>query len=424
MHRVAVTGMGLTAALGPNLSKVWHRLVAGESGVGPITYFDASQYACKVAAEAKHALEIDLDKALIPLDFCRRGVRLFAKSVQEAYADSSLNGSGLAPNEIGVAAGASVNYLHMGLLRHYFQFRRPDTATLDLERFGREGRQPAKNFWRQTGDMMAEAPAKLIVGAAGPTLVLDTACAASAYAIGQAFRLIQRGKVKAMIAGGGAGLVTPIGILAFSLLGALSRNPNPAEASRPFDLHRDGFVMGEAGGAVVLEEWAHAKARGAKVYAELAGFGTTVNASANLTDPSPDGICEEQAMRLALQDASLEPEDIDYIAAHGTSTAKNDVMETRIVKRLFGRHARRLMLSSNKGQIGHTIAAAGVCNLIFAAKALCGGCVPPTAHYRNPDSQCDLDYVPNVARRASLRAALVNAFAFGGQNAVLAIRAA
>jgi len=268
--------------------------------------------------------------------------------------------------------------------------------------------------------MVASVPAKLLK-LAGPAFVMDTACAASSHAIGEAFRLVRLGKVKAMLAGGAAALVSPLPILAFSLLGALSRSADPEVASRPFDRQRDGFVMGEGGGAVVLESLESAQARGARIYAELAGYGSSLNAY-TLTDPSPDGSAEARAMTIALQQASLAPEEVDYIAAHGTSTPKNDPIETIAIKRVFGPLAKRLMVSSNKGQIGHTISAAGVCNVICAVQAIFQGQVPPTMHLRTPDPQCDLDYVANQSRAAKVRAALANAFAFGGQNAVLALR--
>jgi 3-oxoacyl-[acyl-carrier-protein] synthase II len=202
----------------------------------------------------------------------------------------------------------------------------------------------------------------------------------------------------------------------------LSRSANPEIASRPFDRQRDGFVMGEGGGAIVLESLESAQARGAHIYAELAGYGSSLNAY-TLTDPSPDGSAEARAMTIALKQASMALEEVDYIAAHGTSTPKNDPIETAAIKRVFGAQAKRLMVSSNKGQIGHTISAAGVCNVICAVKAIVEGHVPPTMHLRSPDPQCDLDYVPNQSRAAKVRAALANAFAFGGQNAVLAVRA-
>jgi 3-oxoacyl-[acyl-carrier-protein] synthase II len=309
----------------------------------------------------------------------------------------------------------------MYLMKHYFQLRKPDSPALDMARFAREGRQPDNSFYRRLGDMMASVPAKLLK-LAGPAFVMDTACAASSHAIGEAFRLVRLGKVKAMLAGGAAALVSPLPILAFSLLGALSRNADPELASRPFDRQRDGFVMGEGGGAVVLETLESAQARGAHIYAELAGYGSSLNAH-TLTDPSPDGSAEAQAISIALRQAALAPEEVDYIAAHGTSTPKNDPIETAAIKRAFGPHAKRLMVSSIKGQIGHTISAAGVCNVICAVKAIAEGHVPPTMHLRSPDPQCDLDYVPNQSRAATVRAALANAFAFGGQNAVLALRA-
>ena len=424
MHRVVITGMGMSTSLGPDLRTCWQRLLAGDSGIAPLSFWDPSEYSTKVVAEVQHVPR-DTGSDSIPSAWCRRGVRLFLPVAREALADAQLNPaahpSNMAPADIGIALGTSVNYLDMYLMKHYFQLRKPDSPALDMARFAREGRQPDNSFYRRLGDMIASVPAKLLK-LAGPAFVMDTACAASSHAIGEAFRLVRLGRVKAMLAGGAAALVSPLPILAFSLLGALSRNANPELASRPFDRQRDGFVMGEGGGAVLLETLESAQARGARIYAELAGYGSSLNAY-TLTDPSPDGSAEAQAISIALRQASLAPEDVDYIAAHGTSTPKNDPIETAAIKRAFGPHAKRLMVSSNKGQIGHTISAAGVCNLICAVKAIAEGQVPPTMHLRSPDPQCDLDYVPNQSRAAKVRAALANAFAFGGQNAVLAVRA-
>ena len=414
----------MSTSLGPDLRICWQRLLAGDNGIAPLSFWDPAEYSTKVVAEVKH-VPPDTGSDAIPGAWCRRGVRLFLTVAREAFADAQLRRAGdsadPAPAEIGIAVGTSVNYLDMYLMKHYFQLRKPDSPALDMARFAREGRQPDNSFYRRLGDMMASVPAKLLK-LAGPAFVMDTACAASSHAIGEAFRLVRLGKVKAMLAGGAAALVSPLPILAFSLLGALSRNANPESASRPFDRQRDGFVMGEGGGAVVLETLESARARGARIYAELAGYGSSLNAH-TLTDPSPDGSAEAQAISIALRQASLAPEDVDYIAAHGTSTPKNDPIETAAIKRAFGPHARRLMVSSIKGQIGHTISAAGVCNVICAVKAIAEGHVPPTMHLRSPDPQCDLDYVPNQSRAATVRAALANAFAFGGQNAVLALRA-
>jgi 3-oxoacyl-[acyl-carrier-protein] synthase II len=349
-------------------------------------------------------------------------VRVFLKAAEEAYGDSGLGHLNLDPASVGVAAGGSVAYHDLDLAGQYFRLRLPpDGRELDMPRFAREGRQPKNAFFRRMGDLMAAAPARKL-RLAGPMIVIDTACAASGHAIGHAFRLVRRGKAKAMLAGGAAALVGPLSLLYFSVLGALSRNPDPDLASRPFDHERDGFVMGEGGGALVLEDLEHARARGARIYAELAGYGSSMNAH-NLTDPSPDGSCEARTMELALEDASLRPEEVGYIAAHGTSTQKNDVTETLAIKKFFGGHARRLMVSSNKGQIGHTLSGAAACNVIAAVKAIESGSVPPTMHYSNADPECDLDYVPNACRRSEVRAALANSFAFGGQNAVLAVKA-
>jgi 3-oxoacyl-[acyl-carrier-protein] synthase II len=420
VHRVVVTGMGMATSLGPDVPTCWRRLLAGDNGIGKISFWDSSEYATRVAAEIP---DIPEPPALpgLPHQACQRSVRLFLQPAREAFADAGLDRVSIEPRQIGVAVGISVNYLDMALLKHYFQLRHADRPAIDLERFKSEGRQPENSFFRRMGDLVAGVPAR-VLRLSGPVVVCDTACAASASAICEAFRLVRRGRVRAMIAGGSAALVNPIAILAFALLGALSRNANPEEASRPFDRNRDGFVMGEGAGAVILESLESARERGARIYAEMSGCATTLNAH-NLTDPSPQGASEANAMTLALRDAHLEPQDIDYIAAHGTSTPKNDVVETSAIKRVFGTHAPRLLVSSNKGQIGHTIAAAGVMNLVCAVKAITGGIVPPTMHLRNPDPECDLDYVANQSRPASVRAALANAFAFGGENAVVAVKA-
>jgi 3-oxoacyl-[acyl-carrier-protein] synthase II len=423
MTRVVITGVDLITALGPDLASTWPRLLAGDTGIGPITYFDSSQYGCSVAAQVPDWTLDDTGVGDIPVSHCRRGVRLFLKTARSAWRDAGLQDDASAREHAGVAAGVSVNYVNMRMVRHHHAFRRAGTMDVDLDRFAREGGcQPPSLFHRRQGELAATLPARAL-GLRGPSISIDTACAASAFAIGEAYRAIRRGRARLMVAGGGASLVSPVGILAFSVLGALSRNPDPLQASRPFDRCRDGFVMGEGAGAVVLEEFEHARARGARIYAELCGYGVTLSGH-NLTDPSPDGACEEQAMRLAVAEAQLPPEAVGYVAAHGTSTQKNDATETAAIKSLFGAHARRLAVSSNKGQIGHTISAAGVCNVICAVKAVSEGWVPPTAHYQTPDPACDLDYVPNVGRRMDVEAALANAFAFGGQNASLALRRA
>jgi 3-oxoacyl-[acyl-carrier-protein] synthase II len=298
----------------------------------------------------------------------------------------------------------------------------PGKYTLDMKRLVEAGENlPRYTFFRRQGETMASIVSRLLqIG--GPTMTNDTACAASSYAVGDAFRLIRRGRVRAMLAGGAAALVSPLSILAFSVIGALSRGEDPEEASRPFDRRRDGFVMGEGAGAVVMESLESAEARGARIYGEITGFGASLNAH-TLTDPSPGGAAEAEAMHLALTDGATPAEEVDYVAAHGTSTPKNDATETAAIKRVLGGHAQRVAISSNKGQIGHTISAAGISNLVFTLKAMENGLLPPTMHLKEPDPECDLDYVPNRSRKGKIRNALVNAFAFGGQNAVLAVRA-
>jgi len=416
--RVVITGLGWTTSLGPNVETCWQRLIDGDSGIRTISYWDTSDYAAKVAAEV-HDVPLDTGVASVPPTWCRRSARLFVPAVREAFNDAQLQVVPLPPAQVGIAAGTSVNYIDHRLIREYFSRWRSTACKLALERPGhRELRLDV--LARRAGDMIASLPARLL-HITGPSFVVDTACAASSHAIGVAFRLIRRGKVNAMIAGGSAALVSPIGILAFSLLGALTRSSDPAEASRPFDRLRDGFVMGEGAGAVVLESLSSAQRRGARIYAELVGYGSTSNAG-SLTDPSPDGSSEARAISAALAEGGLVPEQVDYIAAHGTSTLKNDATETLAIKRAFGTHARRLLISSNKGQIGHTISAAGVSNVICAIKAITEGIAPPTMNLRNLDARCDLDYIPNQSRPSRIRAAVANAFAFGGQNAALAIR--
>jgi 3-oxoacyl-[acyl-carrier-protein] synthase II len=422
VHRVVITGLGLATSLGPDANTCWGRLISGNNGIRRISFWDPSEYQTKVAGEVRE-MPRELGLASYPGKFCRRPVRLFAPVAREAFRDAGLDRAPLGRREIGLSLGASVNYLDMSLMRDYFRLAEPGKFTLNLRRLLEyEGdRLPRYTFFRRQGDTLASVASRLL-GIGGPALTNDTACAASAYAVGDAFQMIRRGRVRAMLAGGAAALVSPLSILAFAVIGALSRAEDPDAASRPFDRRRDGFVMGEGAGAVVMESLDSAQQRGARIYAEITGFGSSLNAH-NLTDPSPGGVAEAEAMRLALAEGNTAPEDVDYICAHGTSTQKNDSTETQAVKTVFGSHARKLAISSNKGQIGHTISAAGISNLVFTLKSMENGVIPPTMHLREPDPECDLDYVPNQSRPGVVRNALINAFAFGGQNAVLAVRA-
>jgi 3-oxoacyl-[acyl-carrier-protein] synthase II len=414
-----ITGLGWTNSLGPDLETCWRKLVAGESGIRPISFWDPTSYSAKLAAEVRD-IPRTTGLASVPSNWCRRSARLFIPVVREAFSDAGLDAHPIPSSEIGIAAGTSVNYIAPRLIREYFSRWDAATRRLAFNVLGLGEPRP-EVFARRAGDMMASVPARLL-HLGGPSFAVDTACAASSHAIGEAYRLVRRGRASAMIAGGSAALVSPLGIIAFSLLGALSRSSDPLHASRPFDRLRDGFVMGEGAGAIVLESLPSALKRGARIYGEVVGYGSSSNAG-SLTDPSTDGCPEARAMACALSEGGMSPDEVGYVAAHGTSTLKNDATETLAIKRVFGDHARQLMVSSNKGQIGHTISAAGVSNVICAVKAINEGVVPPTMNLRNPDTECDLDYVPNKSRPARIRGAIANAFAFGGQNTALAIRA-
>ena len=423
MHRVVITGLGLVSALGPDLAAAWPRLMNGENGIGRVRRFDASAYASRVAAEVAHGPGLNPpgpDDPGGPAGHARRATRFFLAAAREAAVDAGL-ASDAARDDSGVAAGVSVNYLHMALLREAWRRRTPDGRRVDLARFLREVALPPGLLLRRQGDWTAAAVARAL-RLAGPRVAVDTACAAGAHAILEAARHVRRGRARMMIAGGACATVVPVGLLAFARLGALSANPDPETASRPFDRLRDGFVMGEGAGALALEALESARARGARIYAELAGAGSTLGAH-NLTDPSSGGEAEARAIALALAEARLAPDEVGYVAAHGTSTPKNDAAETRAIERALGHASARVMVSSNKGQLGHTLAAAGAINAIAAVLAIARGEVPPTAHYAVPDPECGLDYVPNAGRRARVGAALANAFAFGGHNVVLALRA-
>ena len=412
-------------SLGMSVERIWPRLLAGDNGVSRITLFDASQYRSQVAAQVSTFMGAglaDTDNFACPnRPELRRSAAIFIECARQALAHSGLAESGFDRARAGVAAGVSAAYLDTELMSDYYRYRLPDESDVDVTAFPVSQLQPTHNFMRRLADTPAIESARQL-GLTGPTFSCDTACAASGHAMGEAARLIRAGRANVMIAGGAAAVVTPIGILYFAILGALSRNPDPATASRPFDRDRDGFVMGEGGGAVVLEDWDHAQARGANILAELAGFGSNTCAL-NLTDPSPDGLIEAEAMRLALAAAHTPIEEIGYVAAHGTSTPKNDRTEAKAIRHLFGARAAGVPLSSNKAQIGHTISGAAVSNLIFAVKAMQDGIIPPTMHLLNQDPEIDLDCVPNQARPAKVGAALINSFAFGGHNAVLVVRA-
>jgi 3-oxoacyl-[acyl-carrier-protein] synthase II len=405
MRRVVITGMGVVSPLGVGVDAFWTALCEGRSGIRRISRFDPARLPSQIAGEAR-----DFDPlAHLP----RRDVVRTDAFIQFAMAAAAqaVAGAGLdvsAQSErVGVSIGTGMGGIPLVL------------ATYDvLLRDGPEAVSP----YALPGSLasMAAGWVSMRLGARGPLAAAVTACAAGAQAIGDAARIIQRGDADAMVAGGTDALVHPLVVAGFCALRALStRNAEPARASRPFDRDRDGFVLAEGAGAVVLEALDRARARGAPLHAEVAGFGLTADAHhpTQLTVEGP-----ARAIAAALAEAGLDPDGIDYVNAHGTSTPQNDVTETRAIRQVFGRHAGRVAVSSTKSMTGHMIGAAGAVEAIATALAIRHGLLPPTINYDTPDPECDLDYVPNRARARRVRAALSNSFAFGGTNAVLALR--
>jgi 3-oxoacyl-[acyl-carrier-protein] synthase II len=407
-RRVVVTGMGLISALGNDLASSWKALLAGTPGVGPITRFDPSAFATRIAAEVK---EFD---PLIWIE--KKETRRQDLFTQYAMATSimAMDDSGIDmgkedPNRVGVIIGSGIG----GIATHEEQNRR----YLD----GGPSRISPFYIPMMIPDM-ASGVVSMRFGAKGPNYCTVSACASSAHAIGDAFRLIKHGDADVMIAGGTEAAVTEMSIGGFAAMKAMStRNDEPERASRPFDAERDGFVLGEGAGMVILEELDRARERGATVYAEVVGIGMTADAH-HITAPAPHGEGAARAMQRALDEAGLDPTDVDYINAHGTSTPLNDAYETEAVKSVFGGHAYELMVGSTKSMTGHLLGGAGGLEFVITSMVLTEGKVPPTINYENPDPACDLDCVPNEMRERPVRAALTNSLGFGGHNATLALK--
>ena len=405
--RVAITGMGLVTPLGNDVATTWKALLAGVSGVGPITKFDASDHSVRIASEVK---------GFDPLAFLdRKTARRTEAFTQYAYAAArqALDQSGLdlasMPDEVGVLVGSGAGGLQ--LMQDQFKIL-----------LGEHPDRVSPFFITMMPANMAAGTLSMLLGVRGPSLATVSACATGANAIGEAWETIRRGDATAMIAGGTEACIASITVAAFASMHALSRrNDDPTRASRPFDKDRDGFVLGEGAGIVVLEEWEHARARGATVYGEVVGYAATSDAY-HITEPAPGGSGLVSAQRRALKKAGLAPEQIGYINAHGTSTYFNDRAETSAIKAVFGEHAQRLAISSTKSMTGHLVGAAGSVEAIFTALALREGILPPTINYETPDPECDLDYIPNQPREARVEYALSNSMGFGGHNAVLALK--
>lgn len=406
--RVVVTGVGAVTPVGNNSHDFWNSLVNAQSGVGKITYFDPHQFDCHIAAEVKN---FD-PKNYIPLKESRR-MEQFAQfavtAAKEAITDSGLDISKEDPHEIGVLVGSGIGSLRII----------EETHSIYLTK----GPEKFSPFMIPLLIInMASGWISILFGLKGPNLAVVTACASGTHAIGEAYRIIQHGQAVAMIAGGTESTVTPLGIGGFCALKALSkRNDDPKAASRPFDKERDGFVMGEGAGIVVLEELEHAKKRGAHIYGELVGYGLNGDAY-HMTAPSPDGDGAMRCMKMTLKDAKMNPEDITYINAHGTSTELNDKIETLAIKGAFGEHAKKLQISSTKSMTGHTLGAAGGIEFVACCLSLKNQTLHPTINLTHPDPECDLDYVPNVARKTPVEACLSNSLGFGGHNTSIIVK--
>ncbi|CAM4059034.1 beta-ketoacyl-ACP synthase II [Lederbergia lenta] len=405
--RVVVTGIGAISPVGNNAATTWENVLAGKSGIGPLTRLDPEQYSAKVAAEIK---DFDVEKYIEKKEarkmdrFTHYAVGAALMAVEDANLKIDENNA----NRIGVWIGSGIGGM--------------ETFEKQFETFQKRGyRRVSPFFVPMMIPDMAAGQVSIYLGAKGVNSCTVTACATGTNSIGDAFKVIQRGDAEAMIAGGAEAPITQMAVAGFCANTALTTNPDPHTASRPFDLNRDGFVIGEGAGIVVLEELEHALQRGAKIYAEIVGYGSTGDAH-HITAPAPGGEGGARAMTIAIEDGGLKPEDIDYINAHGTSTPYNDKYETMAIKEVFGSHAYKLAVSSTKSMTGHLLGAAGGVEAIFSVLAIKDSIMPPTMNYETADPDCDLDYVVNGARKADVKAVLSNSLGFGGHNATIAFK--
>ncbi len=413
MRRVVITGLGAISSLGEDVPTLWKNLISGKSGVSRIERFDPSGFKTQIAAEIK---DFDPSKRFgpkvggVPLKKVDRFLLYSLWATQEAVEDSGILDYGdLNRDRVGVIIASGIG----------------GVETLEKETitgYTRGYNRISPYLVPMMIPDMASGLVAIVYGFKGPNYCVVSACSSSAHAIGDAMRLIRYGDADVIIAGGAEAPIIKTALAGFSAIRALStRNDEPEKASRPFDAERDGFVMAEGAAVLVLEEYEHARRRGAKIYAELVGYGATADAY-HITAPCVDGEGAIKAMRMALADARVNPEDVDYINAHGTSTKLNDVAETKAIKEVFGQHAYRLAVSSTKSMTGHLLGGAGAIEALATVKAIETGVVPPTINYEHPDPECDLDYVPNEAREMDVGVAMSNSFGFGGHNAVLVFR--
>lgn len=406
-RRVVVTGVGAVTPLGIDVETTWKNILQGKSGIGPLTRVNAEEYPAKVAAQIND---------FIPENYMdRKEARKMDRFTQYAVAsalmavkDANLTIHEENADRIGVWIGSGIGGM--------------ETFEQQYETFLNRGyRRVSPFFVPMLIPDMATGQVSITLGAKGFNSCTVTACATGTNSIGDAFKVIQRGDADAMISGGAEAPITKMSVAGFCANTALSTNPDPSNASRPFDKNRDGFVIGEGAGIVVLEELEHALARGAKIYGEIIGYGATGDAY-HITAPAPGGEGGARAMKMAIHDAGLKPEEIDYVNAHGTSTEYNDKYETLAIKEVFGDHAYKLAISSTKSMTGHLLGAAGGVEAIFTLLAMKDSMIPPTINYETPDPECDLDYVPNKARSQEIKAAMSNSLGFGGHNATIVFK--
>ncbi|KAB2337207.1 beta-ketoacyl-ACP synthase II [Cytobacillus depressus] len=406
-RRVVVTGIGAVTPLGNDVETTWKNILDGVSGVGPLTRVNADEYPVKVAAEVK---EFNVESFMEKKD-ARKMDRFTHYAVAAslmAVKDSNLTINEENAHRVGVWIGSGIGGM--------------ETFENQFETFLNRGyRRVSPFFVPMMIPDMATGQVSITLGAKGFNSCTVTACATGTNSIGDAFKVIQRGDADAMVTGGAEAPITRMSVAGFCANTALSTNPDPKTASRPFDKNRDGFVIGEGAGIVVLEELEHALARGAKIYAEIVGYGATGDAY-HITAPAPEGEGGARAMKMAIDDAGFKPEEIDYINAHGTSTDYNDKFETFAIKTVFGEHAYQLAVSSTKSMTGHLLGAAGGIEAIFTVLALKEGVLPPTINYETPDPECDLDYVTNGSRKKEIKVAISNSLGFGGHNATIAFK--
>ena len=402
--RVVVTGIGSVNPLGLNIEEFWEGLVAGKSGIGLITRFDASKFYVKVAAEVKNFNPAEyMDPKSI--DRNPRAVHFAMAAAKQAIKNAKLDMVQEVPERVGACVGCMVERDYIVRQNELLQKRGP--------------RRVEPLFVAKSSPSAVSMQIGMFLGAKGPNTSVNSLCATGADSIGTAANFIRLGYADVMIAGGADSALSPVGMAGLDILGALSREPDPAKACRPFDLNRSGFIFGEGAGIVILESEKHAKKRGAPILAEIAGAGWSFDAY-DQTAPAPEA--EAYAMKMAIEYAGIKPKDIDYINAHGTSTKLNDCNETKAIKMAFGDYAYKIPVSSTKSMIGHIVTAAGAIEAIVCMLIMDKGIIHPTINYETPDPECDLDYVPNVARQAKINYCLTNSFGLGGENCCLVIK--